>query len=97
MTSIALADNQRIVVVGEMDAKFLLCNTLGHKKLTVNLSSNDDSKTVEGPVLNLFFKPDKPYVIGVVPHGIFSWNFHQGDVVPETVTVKTTSSKYSTF
>jgi hypothetical protein len=96
LTCLALSDSQRIIVAGTDEAKFKLLNTLGQSKFTVSLiyTTSDDDK-VEGPVLRLFFKPDKTNIIGVVPHGIFTWNFESGGALDVAIVKKTT--RKSTF
>jgi hypothetical protein len=92
LTCLALSDSQRIIVAGTDEAKFKLLNTLGQSKFTVSLiyTTSDDDDKVEGPVLRLFFKPDKTNIIGVVPHGIFTWNFESGGALDVAIVKKTT-------
>jgi hypothetical protein len=92
LTCLALSDSQRIIVAGTDEAKFKLLNTLGQSKFTVSLiyTASDDDTEVEGPVLRLFFKPDKTNIIGVVPHGIFTWNLESGEALDVAIVKKTT-------
>lgn len=72
---LALADNQRFIVAGTNKGEFILLNTLGMLKATIQLVKSADDTPVNGPVLRMYFKPDKNVVLGVVPDGIFSWDF----------------------
>ncbi len=82
-----------MVLVGTTVPSMKLLNTLGIDKYTVSLKDNDDEDTVKGPVMRIFIKADKLCAVGVVPHGIFTWNFENFEAVVDIAHVQKTSRK----